>query len=58
MMFEYKVTTVRNSAWSANPEKRDANSQSVLAPLGAQGWELVSALPIGTYVQLYLKRPK
>ena len=58
MQFEYKVTTARYSAWTASVEKRDAAVQDALTPLGLQGWELVSVVPIGHYVQLYLKRAK
>ncbi|MGB6229562.1 MAG: DUF4177 domain-containing protein [Litorimonas sp.] len=58
MRYEYKVVTLKASAWGGKPEKRDANFESALNQLGMVGWNLVGVSPYGQNVQAFLKREK
>ena len=48
----YKVVRVKPQFLGIKPEHIEA----VLAPLGQQGWELVSVVQQGMNVNLYLKK--
>ena len=54
--WQYKVETVKVSAWNSKPEKQDQQIQDRLIRLGVEGWELVSVVPYGYSQRLYLKR--
>jgi hypothetical protein len=48
----YKVVKVKPQMLGVRPE----TIESVLAPLGQAGWELVNAVQLGVYTMLYLKK--
>lgn len=50
--WQYKVVMVKPQWLGLKPEHIEA----ALAPLGQQGWELVSVTQTGMYATLYLKK--
>lgn len=58
MRFEYKTVIVKGSVWGGKVEQRADLLDDALNALGAVGWELVSVMPYGHYIQATLKRPK
>ncbi len=58
MRYEYKIQTIKLSAWSADPAKRSAEHESELNLLGAQGWKMTAAVPYAQYVQLFFMRER
>lgn len=55
--WQYKVETFKHSVWSYKPKEIDSQISEKLNRLGMEGWELVTIKPVGTYTQLFLKRP-
>ncbi len=52
--WQYRVETIKMSSFSA--AKNDVAIQEKLNRVGMEGWELVSSLPYGASVKLFLKR--
>lgn len=50
--WQYKVVRISSGLTGLKPEALE----ETLAPLGLQGWELVSVAQISVYAYLYLKK--
>ena len=58
MQFEYRTLVIKGTAWASKVEQRGKQLDDALNPLGAMGWELVSVVPYGQYLQATLKRAR
>lgn len=52
--WQYRVVEVKANLFG---QMKHAAVQETLGQLGAQGWELVSAVQVGLATWLYLKKP-